>query len=96
MIKPTNEQINKGIFKVLKYSYSLTIVIIVVVLFTLGNFLYNNVYQTLSYAKAVTDLKKQVSSEYPEVDRFNTIIKNIEIKTTPNTKGLANLQNPFE
>ena len=58
---PKIKKIKIDPLRILRRSYPVTIIIVVVTLIIVAFFLYQNVYQTLSYAKIVTNLKQKVS-----------------------------------
>ena len=75
---PKIKKIKIDPLRILRRSYPVTIIIVVVTLIIVAFFLYQNVYQTLSYAKIVTNLKQKVTSEYINMVRYEDIIKRFE------------------
>src|SRR3989339_566940 len=82
-------------FALVRYFYPITIIIIIIVLGFFMLFLYNNVYQTIAQAEALTDLRKHVSDEQLLKENFEEIIENIEQKKQPTDIDFNNLKNPF-
>lgn len=67
----------------LKYSFSLSIIIIIIILSAFVSFLYKNVYQTIAEAQELTSLRQNVISEKLEKTKFYEIISNMEKKIIP-------------
>lgn len=83
-------------FLIIRYLYPATIVVIVITLFILMNFLYNNVYQTIIQAELITDLRKETSDQSLEKNKFDQIIKNVESKTQAEKINLDQIKDPFQ
>lgn len=83
-------------FLVISYLYPATIVVIVIALLILMRFLYSNVYQTIIQAELITDLRKEISEQSLEKDKFNEIIKNIETKTKADKINIDQIKDPFQ
>lgn len=91
--KNNNDQISK----IINYIYPLTILIIIIGITWFVYFLYNNVYQTMTKAEIVSRLKASVSDVSLEKKKFDEIIENIRVKTSPTTKPRSTkIPNPFE
>lgn len=80
----------------LKYFYPATIVIIVIILGFLIQFLYHNVYQTIIQAELITDLRKRITEEVVEKEKFNTVLNNITTKREIKTIDIASIKDPFQ
>ena len=80
----------------LRFIYPITILIILIILFAVGWFLYNNVYKTIAYAEELTDLKKQVPENVLENNKFKTITEKIEAKTKLDDINIDAIRNIFE
>ena len=94
-----NTKLNKKINRLdfygwLKYAYSLTIIIGVVVLFWFMYFINQNVYQTMVQADLVNNLKMKVASQELQLDDFNATLAKITKKSTY-TAGPGAVGNPF-
>jgi len=68
------------VFRLIKYIYPLTIVIIVLILTWVMYFLYNNVYLTMTQAQIVSTLKTKVIEESVDYSGFNAIADKIKDK----------------
>lgn len=91
---PSLKKIN--FFALIRYFYPLAIFIIVLILLGLFWFLYQNVYQTISRAQELTELKKEVSQEYLKTELFDQILERIKSKQElPNYETNNNINNPF-
>ncbi|OGY44674.1 MAG: hypothetical protein A3B89_04295 [Candidatus Buchananbacteria bacterium RIFCSPHIGHO2_02_FULL_40_13] len=73
---------NISFFKIVGYLYPATILAIVLVLLFLIRFLYANVYQTIIQAELITDLRKEVSEQNLEKEKFDKVLENLNWKTT--------------
>jgi ATP-dependent Zn protease len=69
-------------FKLIRYIYPLTIVVILIFIYLLMSFLYNNVYLTMTQAAIVGSLKAKVIEERLSIENFNDIAAKLEAKKT--------------
>lgn len=83
-------------FLIIRYLYPATIILIVITLLILIRFLYSNVYQTIIQAELITDLRKEISDQNLEKDKFYRVIKNIELKTTQEKIITDQIKDPFQ
>ena len=83
-------------FILIRYLYPITIIIIIIALFILIRFLYNNVYQTIIEAELITDLRKEISDQNLEKDKFDKVIDEIEQKTNSEKINTADIKDPFQ
>ncbi|MEK7072393.1 MAG: hypothetical protein AAB969_02380 [Patescibacteria group bacterium] len=83
-------------FLIIRYLYPATIVVIIIMLFFVMKFLYDNVYQTIIQAELITDLRKEISDQNLEKNKFDQIIKNIESKTQAEKINLDQVKDPFQ
>jgi predicted KAP-like P-loop ATPase len=83
-------------FLIIKYLYPVTIFLIIITLFFLGKFLYNNVYQTIIQAELITDLRKEISDQNLERAKFEQITKNIELKGSSEITNTQAIKDPFQ
>lgn len=84
------------LIKKIKYAYPLSIIIILIIIGVVLNFLYLNVYRTLSYAQTVTELSKQIPEQDVAQTKFNNIIEKIQKKQNSPLSDVDLLRNPFE
>jgi hypothetical protein len=61
---------NASIYKIIRYFYLLTIVIILVAIVSLTKFLYGNFYETLTQAKKIEILRNEVPLESVNLKQF--------------------------
>jgi cell division protein FtsL len=87
---------NINIITTLKYLNPIVIILIIIVLTFLLRFLYNNVYQTIIQAELITDLRKEISDEVLQKNKFDRIIENIRIKTQERDIGINKTKDPFQ
>ena len=73
----------------------ISICLIVVVLILFMGFLYRNVYQTLAQAETVTNLKKEVTEESLDKEKFYQVLEKIDKKTASAKIDFGGLKNPF-
>lgn len=84
------------IFRLIKFIYPLTLLLIVIALCLVMLFLYNNVYLTMSQAEIVSSLKAKVIEESVDFSKFSGIVKKIEAKKAlQNWPYLNYLSSPF-
>lgn len=83
-------------FLIIRYLYPITIIIILIVLILLLRFLYSNVYQTIIQAELITDLRKEISDQSLEKNKFDQISKNIELKINAEKINTASIKDPFQ
>ncbi|MDO8668783.1 MAG: hypothetical protein Q7K65_00635 [Candidatus Buchananbacteria bacterium] len=94
MKRPNIKKIN--FFLIVRYLYPATIIVIVITLIILTRFLYNNVYQTIIQAELITDLRKEISDQSLERDKFNQIISNVESKIQTEQINTEQIKDPFQ
>jgi cell division protein FtsL len=95
MKKVNLKGIKINVFSLVKYMYPVTILLIVVILVILMNFLYHKVYQTIIQAELITDLRKEISEENLDKDKFNKALQAIERKRSDETIDIKTITDPF-
>lgn len=75
--------------KIFLYFYSLIIIIGLIVFIFVSLFLYKNFYQTIASFQEVLVLRREVAIEDIDMNKFEEIIKKIEIKTKPRPAGFS-------
>jgi len=83
-------------FLIIRYLYPITIIVVVMTLLILLRFLYSNVYQTIIEAELISDLKKETTDESLEKDKFDQVIKNLELKSITPKINIAEIKDPFQ
>ncbi|MEK7653313.1 MAG: hypothetical protein AAB358_02455 [Patescibacteria group bacterium] len=73
----------------------ISICLIVIILILFMGFLYRNVYQTLAQAETVTNLKKEVTEESLNKEKFYQVLEKINKKTASTQIDFSGLKNPF-
>ncbi len=95
MIKIEIKNLHINVFRLLRYSYPVTITLILIALSVVFFFLYQKVYKTLAFAEIVTNLKQKVPEEELEKNKFQSILDKIHQKVESNAIDFNNLKNPF-
>lgn len=80
--------------KIIFYIYSFTFLCVVIVLSLTSIYLYNNFFQSVTLSDQVLSLKKVVSSQMVNLQKFNTVMDKIGKKTASSTQQKIN--NPFD
>lgn len=83
-------------FLIIRYLYPVTIILIIITLFILIRFLYNNVYQTIIQAELITDLRKEISDQSLDKNKFDQVTKNIEAKINSEKINSKQIRDPFQ
>ncbi len=85
-----------NIFWIIRCSRPLIFSIIVVSILILMNFLYQNVYQTISQAEQLTKLKKEVSKTPLKTEIFQAVVAKMAKKTAEFSQPIpTKLNDPF-
>ncbi|MFA6428314.1 MAG: hypothetical protein WCW02_02100 [Candidatus Buchananbacteria bacterium] len=96
-----NEQLRKikqliaqaPLYKIIRFGYLFTIILIITCLVGLFYFLYNNFYETLSQTKKIELLRKQVPLEAVNTKLFQIVEQRLQQKT--NNTTTTEISNPF-
>lgn len=63
----------------------------------IGYFIFENYYQTITQAREIADLKKEVAPESIDLDKINKILEAIDNKSTSTNAIIdPNTNNPFD
>jgi uncharacterized membrane protein YqiK len=71
--------------RLLLYFYSSIVIIGVIVFIFASLFLYKNFYQTITRSQEILVLRREVAVEDIDMNKFDEIVKKIEIKIQPRT-----------
>ncbi|MFA4940985.1 MAG: hypothetical protein WC582_00070 [Patescibacteria group bacterium] len=71
--------------RLLLYFYSSIIIIGAIVFICASLFLYKNFYQTITRSQEILVLRREVAVEDIDMNKFDEIVKKIEIKIQPRT-----------
>jgi hypothetical protein len=83
-------------FKLVKYIYPLTIIVVIIFLSLLMTFLYNNVYLIMTQVAIVGNLKAHVIEERLSIENFNGVVSKLtEKKNLSLWRGANQLSSPF-
>lgn len=85
----------KVFFLSFKYFYLILAVIIIATATSLGFFIYQYFYQTITQAEKIIILKKEVAPNTIDTDKVETVLQAIEAKNKAELIDWPKIKNPF-
>lgn len=80
--------------KIVRYLYFSTAILAAVALYLTFYFLYKNFYTTITQSDELINLRGEIVDEVVNMDKYNTVMKNLEEKAKK--RELGNINNPFD
>ena len=80
----------------IRYSYIIVILMVIVVFFSLGMFIYNHLYLTITRARTIVILKQEVAPDTINLSKIEVVLQKINQKTTAESRvDWATIKDPF-
>lgn len=80
--------------KIARYLYFTAIILAVIAFYLTFNFLYKNFYVTIAQSDEIIILQGQITDEVVNMNKYNTVMKNLEEKAKK--RELGSINNPFD
>lgn len=80
----------------IRYSYIIIVLMVIVVFFSLGTFIYNHLYLTITRARTIVILKQEVAPDTIDLGKIEAVLNNINQKTAAESAvDWATIKDPF-